>query len=97
MVFSWHAPYGPSYRSWMALAIVVPDRYRAGVAMNLRLDPQDDALLDALAKELQLSKQDVTRLAIRELAQRHGHRARVSAATDEMLARWRGALDVLAQ
>lgn len=48
------------------------------MAMTLRLTPEDERALTALAEAEGVSKQEATVRAIREAAARRGHEARVS-------------------
>ena len=58
---------------------MVPMWYHSGMAINLRLTPEEQELLDALAADSGLSKNDVLRRALVEKAAREGHRAKVDA------------------
>jgi uncharacterized protein (DUF1778 family) len=74
---------------------MVPKWYHQGVAMNLRLDEEDSALLRALAEAEQVSLHEAVLRAIRRSARGVAHTARVRAATAEMLDQWGEVLDRL--
>jgi uncharacterized protein (DUF1778 family) len=74
---------------------VVPKWYHPDVAMNLRLDEGDSALLRALAEAEQVSLHEAALRAIRRSARDVAHTARVREATAEMLDRWGEVLDRL--
>jgi uncharacterized protein (DUF1778 family) len=74
---------------------VVPKWYHHLVAMNLRLDEEDSALLRALADAEQVSLHEAALRAIRRSARDVAHTARVRDATAEMLDRWGEVLDRL--
>lgn len=65
------------------------------MAMNLRLDEEDAALLKALAEAEQISMHEAALRAIRRSARDVAHTQRVRAATAEMLDRWGDVLDRL--
>jgi predicted transcriptional regulator len=65
------------------------------MAMNLRLDDDDTALLRALAEADGVSMNEAARRAIRRVANDQGHQVHVGRATDEMLQRWGDVLDRL--
>ena len=65
------------------------------VAMNLRLDEEDSALLRALADAEHVSLHEAVLRAIRRSAREVAHTARVGEATTEMLDRWGDVLDRL--
>jgi uncharacterized protein (DUF1778 family) len=67
---------------------MVPKWYRGVVAMNLRLDEEDSALLRALAEAEQVSLHEAALRAIRRSARDVAHTACVRDATAEMLDRW---------
>lgn len=69
--------------------------YHNVVAMNLRLDEEDSALLRALADAEHVSLHEAVLRAIRRSAREVAHTARVREATPEMLDRWRDVLDRL--
>ena len=50
------------------------------MATTLRLNDEEQAILNAMATAEQISAHEVIRLAIRERAARHGHAVRVDAA-----------------
>lgn len=77
--------------------IVVPVWYHEMVAMNLRLDEEDSALLRALAEAEHVSLHEAALRAIRRSAREVAHTERVSEATAEMLDRWGDVLDRLGQ
>ena len=81
----------------MACRPVVPKWYHIVVAMNLRLDEEDSALLRALAEAEQVSLHEAALRAIRRSARDVAHTARVRQATAEMLDRWGEVLDQLGQ
>jgi uncharacterized protein (DUF1778 family) len=58
------------------------------MAMNLRLDDQDAALLKALAEAQDVSMHEAVLRAIRRSAWELGHTARVHEATTQMQDRW---------
>jgi uncharacterized protein (DUF1778 family) len=65
------------------------------MAMNLRLDDQDAALLKALAEAQNISMHEAVLRAIRHAAWEADHTTRVGEATEEMRARWGSVLDRL--
>lgn len=65
------------------------------MAMNLRLDEKDSALLKALAEAEGVSQHEAVLRAIRRNAQEVAHGARIHEATVEMQARWGDVLDRL--
>ena len=65
------------------------------MAMNLRLDDEDSALLKALAEAEHVSLHEAALRAIRRSARELAHTDRVREATAEMLDRWGGVLDRL--
>jgi uncharacterized protein (DUF1778 family) len=75
--------------------VVVPIWYHHIVAMNLRLDEEDSALLRALAEAEHVSLHEAALRAIRRSAREVAHTERVSEATAEMLDRWGDVLDRL--
>jgi uncharacterized protein (DUF1778 family) len=74
---------------------MVPLWYHCIVAMNLRLDEEDSALLRALAEAEHVSLHEAALRAIRRSAREVAHTERVSEATAEMLDRWGDVLDRL--
>jgi len=58
------------------------------MAMNLRLDDQDAALLKSLAEAQGVSMHEAVLRAIRRSAWELGHTARVREASEEMQDRW---------
>jgi hypothetical protein len=74
---------------------VVPKWYYYFVAMNLRLNDEDSALLRALAEEEGVSLHEAALRAIRRSARELAHTSRVREATGEMLERWGDVLDRL--
>jgi uncharacterized protein (DUF1778 family) len=74
---------------------MVPKWYHIHMAMNLRLDEEDSALLKALAEAEGVSQHEAVLRAIRRSAQEVAHTARVHEATIEMQARWGDVLDRL--
>jgi uncharacterized protein (DUF1778 family) len=75
--------------------VMVPLWYHCIVAMNLRLDEEDSALLRALAEAEHVSLHEAALRAIRRSAREVAHTERVSEATAEMLDRWGDVLDRL--
>ena len=67
---------------------VFGSRVICGMAMNLRLDDQDAALLKSLAEAQDVSMHEAVLRAIRRSAWELGHTARVREATVEMQDRW---------
>jgi uncharacterized protein (DUF1778 family) len=65
------------------------------MAMNLRLDEEDSALLKALAEAEQVSMHEAVLRAIRRSAREVAHTARVQEAAAEMLTQWGDVLDRL--
>jgi uncharacterized protein (DUF1778 family) len=65
------------------------------MAMNLRLDEEDSALLKALAEAQHISMHEAALRAIRRSARDIAQATRVSEATGEMLERWGDVLDRL--
>ena len=74
---------------------VVPLWYHLVMAMNLRLDDEDSALLKALAEAEHVSLHEAALRAIRRSARELAHTDRVREATAEMLDRWGEVLDRL--
>ena len=74
---------------------IVPLWYHIVVAMNLRLDDEDSALLKALAEAEHVSLHEAALRAIRRSARELAHTERVREATAEMLGRWGEVLDRL--
>lgn len=74
---------------------VVPLWYYEVMAMNLRLDDEDSALLKALAEAEHVSLHEAALRAIRRSARELAHSDRVREATAEMLDRWGEVLDRL--
>jgi uncharacterized protein (DUF1778 family) len=74
---------------------MVPKWYHDVMAMNLRLDEEDSALLKALAEAEGVSQHEAVLRAIRRSAQEVAHTTRVHEATVEMQARWGDVLDRL--
>lgn len=81
----------------MSPDIMVPKWYHGCVAMNLRLDEEDSALLKALAEAEHVSLHEAVLRAIRRSAREVAHTDRVREATAEMLDRWGEVLDRLGQ
>ena len=73
----------------------VPLWYHGVMAMNLRLDDEDSALLKALAEAEHVSLHEAALRAIRRSARELAHTDRVREATAEMLDRWGEVLDRL--
>lgn len=76
---------------------MVPKRYRFSVAMNLRLDEHDAALLQSLARAQDISMHEAVLRAIRRAAWEVEHTERVREATAEMQARWGSVLQRLGE
>ena len=76
---------------------MVPKWYHTFVAMNLRLDEEDSALLRGLAEAEHVSLHEAVLRAIRRSAREAAHTARVREATAEMVDRWGDVLDRLGQ
>lgn len=76
---------------------MVPEWYRWPMAMNLRLDEHDAALLKALAQAQDVSMHEAVLRAIRRAAWEVEHTERVSEATIEMQARWGDVLQRLGE
>lgn len=74
---------------------MVPLWYHVVMAMNLRLDDEDSALLRALADAEHVSMHEAALRAIRRSAREVAHTERVREATAEMLDRWGAVLDRL--
>jgi uncharacterized protein (DUF1778 family) len=74
---------------------MVPAWYHERMAMNLRLEDEDRALLKALAESEHVSMHEAALRAIRRSARELAHAGRVSEATAEMLERWGDVLDRL--
>ena len=74
---------------------MVPLWYHVVMAMNLRLDEEDSALLKALAEAEHVSLHEAALRAIRRSARELAHTDRVREATAEMLGRWDEVLDRL--
>lgn len=80
---------------WRSASDVVPLWYHVVMAMNLRLDDEDSALLKALAEAEHVSLHEAALRAIRRSARELAHTDRVREATAEMLDRWGEVLDRL--
>ena len=72
----------------LAAERVVPKWYHTRMAINLRLTEDEQRVLDALAAESGLSKNDVLRRALMEKALREGHRSSVESSLDWTLDRY---------
>ena len=68
--------------------LVVPHWYHGFMAMNLRIDDEDRALLKALAEAEHVSLHEAALRAIRRSARDLAHTDRVREATAEMLDQW---------
>lgn len=66
-----------------------------GMAMTLRLNDDDEALLATLAQAEGVSKHEATLRAIRSAAERRVHRERVSLASSQQRERYTDLLDSL--
>lgn len=67
------------------------------MAMTLRLSPDDEEVLAALAEADGISKQEATIRAIHEVAARRGHQQRVSEASARARERYADLLERLGQ
>jgi uncharacterized protein (DUF1778 family) len=76
---------------------MVPKWYHDCMAMNLRLDEEDSALLRALAEAEHVSMHEAALRAIRRSAREVAHTDRVREATAEMMDRWGEVLDRLSR
>jgi predicted transcriptional regulator len=65
------------------------------MAFTFRTDDELDRVLDALAEEEGLSRQEIVRRAVLERFERAGHGTRVADSTDRMIERWGDVLDRL--
>jgi hypothetical protein len=65
------------------------------MAINLRLNEADDAVLETLAKSYGLSKQQAVIKAIHEAAARRDHAALVDRVSTQVAHEWRELLDEL--
>jgi predicted transcriptional regulator len=65
------------------------------MALTLRTDDELERALAALAEAEGLSRQEVIRRAVLDRYERAGHRQRVDASADRMIARWGDVLDRL--
>lgn len=70
--------------------------YHLPMALTLRLDPEADARLTALAKRLEVSKQQALSLAVNEFLQQHDSSAIARRIVDEILVRDKELLERLA-
>ncbi len=75
---------------------VVSAWYHLSMALTLRLDPEADARLTALAKRLEISKQQALSLAVDKFLQQHDSSAIARRIVDEILARDKELLERLA-
>jgi len=73
----------------------IPLRYHGYMAMTLRLTPEDERLLAALAEAEGVSRHEATLRAIREAAARHGHEAKVAELSARARERYADVLDRL--
>ena len=69
--------------------------YHLGVAMTLRLSPEDERLLAALPEAEGVSRHEATLRAIREAAARHGHENEVAKLSARARERYADVLDRL--
>ena len=58
------------------------------MAINVRLSPDEEAVLERLARQAGRSKNDVIRMALLEKAARDGHREQVDASLEWALDRY---------
>lgn len=65
------------------------------MAMTLRLSERDEQTLAVLAAAQGVSKQEATVRAIREVAERRGHEARVAHASDRVRTRYADVIERL--
>ena len=65
------------------------------MAMTLRLSPEDERLLAALAESEGVSRHEAALRAIREAAARHGHEAKVAELSARARVRYADVLDRL--
>lgn len=75
-------------------AQVIPLRYHGAMAMTLRLTPEDEQILAFLAEAEGVSRHEATLRAIREVAARRGHEAKVAQLSAQARERY---ADVLAR
>ena len=68
-----------------------------GMAMTLRLTPEDERMLAQLAADEGISRQEATIRAIHEIAAQHGHERTVAEASRRARARYADVLDRLGQ
>lgn len=68
-----------------------------GMAMTLRLTPEDDQALTQLAEVRGVSKQEAAIRAIHDAAARHGHQEKVSQLSAAARARYASLLERLGQ
>lgn len=73
----------------------IPVRYHGVVAMTLRLTPEDERLLAALADAEGISRHEATLRAIREAAARRVHEAKVAELSARARERYADVLDRL--
>jgi predicted transcriptional regulator len=58
------------------------------MAMTLRIDDELESALQALVAAEGVSRQEVVKRAVLEMAERHGHIQRVAASADALAERW---------
>jgi len=58
------------------------------MAMTLRVDDELECAFQALVKAHGVSRQEIVKRAVLQLAQREGHTERVSASADALADRW---------
>lgn len=75
----------------------IPDWYHSGMAMTLRLEPDDEKTLALLAEAQGVSKQEATVRAIREAAARRLREDKVRQLSGAARARYADLLDRLGQ
>ena len=74
---------------------VIPRWYHVDMAMTLRLTPEDERLLVALAEAEGVSRHEATLRAIREAAARHAHQTKVAELSARARERYADVLDRL--
>jgi len=73
----------------------IPLWYHQVMAMTLRLSPEDEQILAALAEAEGVSRHEATLRAIREMAARRGHEAKVAELSARARERYADVLDRL--
>ena len=77
--------------------IAVPLRYHRHMAMQLRLRPEEDQMLEDLAAQLGVSKNQAVATAVREAWESRESRTYTHSALDEISLQRKGLLDRLAE